>query len=69
LPTFMSSARNTQHVLVQSPEKSLISFDFQIGLKHIFNIMAPLLKRRFTKTMGGVQNDLKFFAETGKRAG
>lgn len=69
LPPFMSSARNTQHVLAQGPEKSVISFDINIGLKHIFNIMTPFLKRRFTKTMGGVQNDLKFFAETGKRAG
>ncbi|MCP4424963.1 MAG: SRPBCC family protein [Chloroflexi bacterium] len=66
LPPFMSSARNTQRVIAEGPDKSVISFDFRIGLKHIFNIMSPLLKRRFNKTMGGVQRELKFYAETGK---
>ena len=68
LPPFMSSARNTQRVVAQGPDKSVISFDFRIGLKHVFNIMSPLVKRRFGKTMGGVQRELKFYAETGEPA-
>ena len=66
LPPLMSSARNTQCVIAKGPNKSVISFDFRIGLKHIFNVMSPFLKRRFGKTMGGVQRELKLYAETGK---
>ena len=66
LPPFMSSARNTQRVIAKGPNKSVVSFDFRIGLKHIFNLMSPLLKSRFGKTMGGVQRELKVYAETGR---
>ncbi len=69
LPPFMSYARNTQRIISKGSNKSVVSFDFHIGLKHIFNLMSPLLKSRFRKTMGGVQRELKFYAETGKPAG
>ena len=68
LSPFMSSARNTQRVLAKGSEKSVISFDIQIGLKHIFNVATPLLKSRFNKTMGGLQQELKQFAEIGTPA-
>ena len=69
LPPFMSTAQNTQRVIAKGPEKSVVSFDFNIGLKHIFNVMTPLLKSRFHKTMGGLQHELKQYAETGTPAG
>ena len=68
LPPFMSSARNTQRVISKGANKSVITFDFRIGLKHIFNLMSPILKSRFSKTMSGVQRELKHYAETGKPA-
>ena len=69
LPPFMSSAKNTQRVIAKSPNKSVLSFDIRVGLKHIFNLMSPLLQSRFNKTMSGVQRELKLYAETGKPAG
>lgn len=63
LPPFMSSARNRQQVIAKGPQRSVVSFDFSIGLKHMFNIMSPLLKSRFRKTMSGVQQELKLYVE------
>lgn len=68
LPPFLSSAANTQRVIAKGDNKSLLTFDMKLGLKGIFKIMTPILKRRFQNTMGGVQRELKAYAETGKVA-
>lgn len=64
LPVILSTAANTQRVISKGANKSMITFDMNIGLRGIFKVMAPLLSRRFQKTMGGVQRDLKMYAET-----
>ena len=63
LPPMMASARNTQMVVSKGDNKSLVSFDIHIELKSIFKLITPILKRRFGAAMGGVQQDLKAYAE------
>ncbi|MEM7110925.1 MAG: SRPBCC family protein [Chloroflexota bacterium] len=68
LPPFLSTATNTQRVTARGNDKCLLTFDMNLGLKGVFKILGPVLKRRFQNTMGGVQRELKVFAETGKVA-
>ena len=68
LPPILSTAANTQRVISKGPNKSLLTFDMNIGFKGIFKIMTPIMKRRFDTTMSKVQGELKVYAETGKVA-
>lgn len=66
LPAILSTAANTQRVIPHGENKSMITFDMDIGLRGIFKLMRPILSRRFQKTMSSVQRELKVFAETGQ---
>ncbi len=66
LPMMLSSARNRQQVAALGDNKSKVSFDIDLQLRGIFKVMAPILKRRFSSTMGNVQQELKTYAETGQ---
>ena len=68
LPAILSEASNTQRVTPKGEDQCLLTFDMNLVLNGIFKIMSPLLSRRFQKTMGGVQRELKLYAETGKVA-
>ena len=68
LPPILSEAANTQRVVSKGPNKRVLTFDMNIGLKGVFKIMTPILKRRFHTTMSKVQGELKVYAETGKVA-
>ena len=68
LPPILSTAANTQRVIAKGDNKSVITFDMNLGLNGIFKILSPILKRRFFKTMSGVQRELKVYAETGQVA-
>lgn len=63
LPPILSTAANTQRVIAKGANQSMITFDMNIGLKGVFKLLGPFLSRRFQKTMGGVQRDLKVYAE------
>ena len=65
LPPILDTASNTQQVHKLGPNQSKITFDMNLGLKGIFKIVGPVLKRRFQNTIGGVQNELKLHAEAG----
>ena len=64
LPPILSTAANTQRVVPLGDNKCLITFDMNIGLKGVFKLINPILSRRFQKTMGGVQQELKLYMET-----
>ena len=68
LPPILSTAANTQRVVAKDANNCLITFDMNIGLKGVFKIMTPVMKRRFQSTMGKVQQELKIYAETGQVA-
>ncbi len=62
LPPMLSHARNHQQVLALGENKSKVIFDIDLGFRHVFNLLAPLMKRRFHKTMSGVQQELSVYA-------
>jgi len=64
-PIFSHGA-NTTRVVAQGTANCLVTFDLRLTPKGIFNLFAPLLKRRFkTSKFGpaGVIRDLKTYAE------
>lgn len=66
LPPIFSFADDKQSVLAIGPDKCVVAFDIRMEPRGPFKLLNPVLKRRFTSTMGGVQRDLKRFAENGK---
>lgn len=68
LPAILSSASNTQRVVSMGENRCKIIWDLDIQMRGIFKIMEPLMKRRFLKSFGGIQQELKIYAETGKVA-
>ncbi len=68
LPPILSKAANTQRVIAKGPNQCLVTFDLNIGLKGIFKLFEPILKRRFHSTMSKVQGELKVYSETKQAA-
>lgn len=66
LPFILKSASNTQSVVSLGENKSKVMWDLAIEMRGIFKIMGPLMSNRFQKSFGGIQQELKYYAETGK---
>ena len=68
LPPIMTYADDVQRVIPNGPNQCIVTFDIRMEPWGPLKIFNPILKGRFAKTMGGVQQDLKQYAETGQAA-
>lgn len=64
LPPIFSLAQNHSRIVEQGPDQSVVMFDITIEPRSIFKLFSPVLRRRFNATWGGVQRDLKRYAES-----
>lgn len=69
LPSIFGEVINTTRVVAMGEGRSLVTFDIQMGLKGIFKLMEPILKRRFKSSNrgpGALIKDLKRYVEMGE---
>ncbi|HAA12212.1 MAG TPA: hypothetical protein DCE41_11135 [Cytophagales bacterium] len=63
LPGIITYSQNHTQVAEVGPGISRVSFDIALHFKGPFAILSPLMKKRMSKTMAGVLEDLKVYAE------
>ena len=66
LPFVLKSASNTQHVVPLGENKSKVMWDLAIEMRGVFKVAEPLMRKRFQRSFGGIQQELKHYAETGR---
>lgn len=67
-PGFIVYARNHSTVTELGTGRSRVTFDIDMKLKGVMSVLKGKFKKKLTKAMGQVQQDLKHYAETGKPA-
>lgn len=65
-PKFLGYAQNNSSVISLSENKSKVVFDIEVKLEGFVKVLAKKFQKKMIKTMTGIQQDLKVFAENGK---
>lgn len=67
-PSFIVHGQNHTQVSILSPNQSRVTFDIEMQLKGLPRILKAVFKKKMTKVMTEVQQDLKQYVETGLSA-
>ena len=66
LPRIIEMSQNTTTVTQTGDGSCTVVFDIHVEMSGPFVVLTPVLKRRLTKGIKPVQEDLKVYAETGE---
>ncbi|MEM7092573.1 MAG: SRPBCC family protein [Actinomycetota bacterium] len=63
LPPIVRRGRNVQSIRATGPDTCTLVFEIDFDFRGPFKVLGPVMRKRMQKSLGGVMDDLKTYAE------